>query len=292
MKFTSRLASFVGFSILATLLLAAPARAALVYALTDENDLLTFNSSSPEVLLGNGAISGLAVNEDLVGIDIRPANNMLYGVGSFGNVYSINPANQVATYVSTLSTPLNGSRFGVDFNPVADRLRVVSDTRQSLRINVDTGATIVDGMLTASPSPIVTAVAYTNSFGPSPRVSPGTTLYGIDVRSTGDHLVIVNPPNSGTLSTVGPLGINVGALTGFDILSTNANNVAFAALQRPGGFSEFYSIDLGTGAASLIGEIGGGDLIDGIAVVIPEPASFVLAASALVAGLAVRRRRG
>jgi hypothetical protein len=293
MKLANRIAAACSCALLVALSAAAPARAALVYALTDENDLLSFDSAAPEDLLGNSVISGLASNEDLVGIDFRPANNLLYGVGSFGNIYTINPANGLASYISTVSTPLAGSRFGVDFNPVADRLRIVSDLDQNLAVNVDTGVAVVDGSLSygGSPNPGVTAAAYANSVNPAPG---STTLYAIDVRSSGDQLVIVNPPNSGTLAAVGPLGVNVGALNGFDILTVNSVDYGFAALQpTSSGISLFYSINLGTGAATYIGEIGGGDLIDGIALApIPEPASFVLAASALLAGLVVRRRRG
>lgn len=276
------------------------ANAALVYALTDENDLLSFDSSAPEDLLGNSVISGLSSNEDLLGIDIRPANGLIYGLGSFGNIYTINPGTGAASYVSTVSVPLSGSRFGVDFNPVADRLRIVSDLDQSLRVNVATGAALIDGSLAygAGPgfgvNPNVTAAAYTNSFSPSPRVAPGTLLYAIDVRSSNDRLVTINPPNAGTLAIVGPLGVNVGALNGFDILTQGAVHQGFAALQpTTSGISHFYSIDLGTGAATLIGAIGGGDLIDGITVVgsvIPEPSTVSLLGVGLLAGIVARRR--
>lgn len=284
------------YALAAGLLLAnSSAQAALVYALTDENDLLSFDSAAPEDLLDAGAISGLG-GQDLVGIDIRPANGQLYGVGNLGGVFQINPATKTATQVSALGVSLSGSRFGLDFNPVVDRLRIVSDLEQNLRVNVDTGATTVDSLLQYGPAqpgatgdnPSVVGAAYTNSLG----APASTTLYGIDVRTSEDRLIIQSPPNAGTLTVVGPLGVNASALHGFDILSDGATNTGLAAIQQTtGGISQLYTINLATGAASLIGDIGGGDLIDGIAVVsIPEPATVAMAAIALVGAFGIRRR--
>jgi hypothetical protein len=225
----------------------------------------------------------------------------LYGVGNFGGVYQINPATKVATQVSTLSVALSGSRFGFDFNPVADRLRIVSDLEQNLRVNVDTGATTVDTPLQYGPlqpgatgdNPNVVGAAYTNS---GFAVPASTTLFDIDVRTNEDRLVIQNPPNAGTLTVVGPLGVNASSLLGFDILFDpfNNSNTGLAALQlTTGGVSQLYSINLSTGAAGLLGDIGGGDLIDGLAVVgpvIPEPATFATAAMALLGAVLTRRR--
>ncbi len=289
--------------------LTSSAWAVQIYGLTDENDLLVFDSNSPEDLISGGVITGLGV-QDLIGIDIRPANNMLYGVGNLGGIFTINPVTRAATLVSTLSSPLVGSRFGVDFNPVADRLRLTSDLDQNLRVNVDTGATIVDGTLkylstpgndaagATGDNPNVTASAYTNSFGPSPRngpsqpVGPGTTLYNIDVRGSEDRLVTQNPPNNGELQVVGPLGINALSLLGFDIFHDGTQNLGLAALITPANVSQLYTINLTTGAATLVGDIGGGDLLDGLTVgiaAVPEPASWVLMGLGGVA-LAVLRK--
>ena len=69
----------------------------------------------------------------------------LYGLGNAGGVYVVNAHNAKASLVSRLDVALEGTSFGVDFNPTVDRLRVISDTGQNLRANVDTGATLVDG---------------------------------------------------------------------------------------------------------------------------------------------------
>jgi hypothetical protein len=110
-----------------------------------------------------------------------------------------------ATLVASLDKTLSGSRHGLDFNPVPDRLRLTSDTDQNLRINVDTGATTVDGALNGAGNENVTGSAYTNN---DTNTATGIVLYGINVNGAGGlaELVIQNPPNNGTLTTVGSLG--------------------------------------------------------------------------------------
>jgi hypothetical protein len=277
------------------------AGAALVYALTDNNRLLSFDSATPGVLLGVAPISGRIGGEDLIGIDFRPANNQLYAVGEFGNIYTINLATAAATPSGSLVadptdttnpfTQLQGSRWGIDFNPVADRLRITADTRQNYRTNVTNGFTFTDGTLAygAGPNqgetPIIVGVGYTNNFGGANT----TALYGIDAAATGHRLVTINPPNDGTLTAVGALGINNSSLVGFDIFSLGQGDQAFAAFQdEGGGISQFYTVNLATGAATLVGTIGGGDLIDGIALVIPEPGSLMVLG---LGALALLRRR-
>jgi len=120
------------------------AKAEPIVALTSQNSLLRFDSATPGAVLGSANVTGLQSGEALLGIDFRPANGQLYGLGNTSRLYTINPLTGMATFASALSTPLTGgSSYGVDFNPVADRLRVVhSDARtnplinQNLRIDV------------------------------------------------------------------------------------------------------------------------------------------------------------
>nr|WP_254721901.1 DUF4394 domain-containing protein [Kovacikia minuta] len=143
--------------------------------------------------------------------------------------------------------------FGVDFNPTVDRIRVVSDAGQNLRINPDTGA-IVDADLTTDGVQIdgnlngdttsITATAYTNKFAGA----TATTQYGIN--SDTDELFIQRPPNMGTQIRVGALGVDFRATNGFNIVTENGVNTAYAATG-----SSLYTIDLTTGAASLLGTV-------------------------------------
>jgi len=161
---------------------------------------------------------------------------------------------EVATFVSELNIPFNaGVVSGFDFNPVADRLRLVGDNDQNFRINVDTGAVIEDGTLTfaeddpnAGINPNVTAAAYTNAIA-----APTTTaLYNIDPLL--DQLLLQNPPNAGTQVTIGDLGFDFDVVGGFDIISAaEGDNTAFAISD-----AMLYSVDLETGAATSLGMIG------------------------------------
>ncbi|MBL8049373.1 MAG: DUF4394 domain-containing protein [Chthonomonas sp.] len=278
---------------------AAASQAATVFGLSTRNELVRFDSATPGTLQQASFIQGLASNESLVGMDFRPANGTLYGVGSFGRIYTINTSNGMATFVSsivngTTGAPISlmGTEFGIDFNPVPDRLRITSNLGQNLRINVATGGTTIDGTLNqAVGTPYIVASAYTNSFAGATT----TTLYNID--SASDMLTIQTPPNNGTQVNVGMLGMNVSALAGMDILTVGSTNTAYAALQVAGmQGSRFAMINLATGAATDIGMIGMEQTSDSLAIrdiavmPVPEPAS-VLVMGLGAAALLLRRRR-
>ena len=134
---------------------------------------------------------------------------------------------------STDPRPASGS-FGVDFNPVADRLRIVSNTGQDLRANVDTGATTVDGALAyADRRHQRRGDARTSSAPPTPTAIAGTTEHDALRHRLGPRRP--GRPRTrrtrGTLNTVGALGVDTSADVGFDILAGSAQT-AFATLQR------------------------------------------------------------
>ncbi|MFY1691860.1 DUF4394 domain-containing protein [Plantactinospora sp. WMMB782] len=224
--------------------------------------LLTFTTDDPTVNDWVRAVTGLSVDTALIGIDFRVQDRLLYGVGNHGGVYTISIPGAVLKKVSQLSVPLQGSVYGVDFNPAANRLRVISDTGQNLRHNIDDGSgagtTIVDKPLTNSPSTAtatgVTAAAYTNN---DLNSDTGTTLF--DLNTVSDQVVIQSPANDGLLVPTGRLGPDAGSNAGFDIFSklTNGKTTAlsaFAVLMLTDGSATFYTVDLLTGAASAVGE--------------------------------------
>ena len=244
-----------------------------LYGVTAGNRLISIYTDNPRTLLIDVPITGLQAGENILGIDFRPATAQLYGLGSSNRLYTIDRVTGAAGPVTstTFITPLLGTAFGFDFNPTVDRIRVVSDQEQNLRLHPDTGQVVAqDGALAYAAgdpnfgqNPNAVGAGYTNSFSGT----TSTTLYDID--STLDILVSQVPPNNGTLNTIGPLGVNTADLVGFDI--EPGCGQAFAALQ-PGSASSLYRINLQTGAATMLGQLGAGLAVRGIAV---QPGSIV-----------------
>ena len=232
-----------------------PPEAVDVYGVTSAGDLMHFSSLNPAAVTTVGPITGLQANETILGIDFRPKDLVLYGVGSDSRLYTIDTATGAATEVAPLSRGLGGESFGIDFNPVVDRLRVVSDAQENLRIAPADGTVTVDVNLAyAAADPhngdgaTIVGIAYTNDF----EGAATTTLYGIDAGY--GTLAKIDPPNNGTLTSVGALGISAGPDSALDV--TGSGNNAFAALTPIGLPTKFCSVDLTTGQATLIGGVG------------------------------------
>jgi hypothetical protein len=233
-----------------------------VWGLSAENTLLTFSATNPDMILDEATIAGLEPGERLLGIDVRPATGELYAVGSSSQLYEIDPVTGNAeARGAKLSPGLVGDSAGVDFNPTVDRLRINTNAGQNLRVNPDTGETIVDGSLAYAPGDRpsgarVVASAYTNSFDGA----TSTELFNFD--ADANNLTLQSPPNDGVQNTVGASGVDVVDNAGFDISS---DGMALAALSS-GGPSSLYMVDTETGEATRVGPVGDYRYLKGIAI--------------------------
>ena len=238
-------------------------------ALTVSGSVLSFDRATPATLKGSIAVSGLQPNEKLVGLDVRPADGLLYALSDQARLYTLNASTGVATFKAALLaatgddnpyTTLTGSQFGVDFSPVADRLRVISNSGLNLRIDVTTGATTTDGVINGAPAAI-TAAAYSNSVAGT----TSTQLYSLD--AAAGQVYLQDPPNNGTLTAPIALGGTFAGANGFDIDARN--NTAYAALTS-GGSTALYTVPLAAGsAATRVGTIGTGEALAGLALMQP-----------------------
>jgi hypothetical protein len=241
-------------SLLAVAVAGAPAAAApTLVALGEDGMLLVFDADRPATVRRVQPDAGAR----LVAVDMRPADGRLYGVDVANDLHRIDPESGQATLVATLTVPFDGDvRSGADFNPQADRLRLVSGDGQNLRVNVTLGAAAVDRPLAYAGSdphagrrPRITAAAYTDNV----KDAATTRLFEIDAEL--DVLVVQEPPNDGVLVTIGPLGVDFGPLGGFDVVSEGGAEVAYAA-----SGSTLYRVDLASGRATALGTIGDGSL--------------------------------
>ncbi len=266
---------------LAAMFATTGAQAATVFGVDEFNNLVTFNSAAPGVVTRSIAITGLT--ESLQAIDFRPRNNVLYGLGSDRVVYTIDTATGAATAASGV-LGLAGSQFAFDFNPTIDRLRIVSNTNANYVFNPNDGSLATttpvfyaSGDTNAGREPDVTAAAYTSAaFG---AAANATQLYSIDISL--DQLTR-QANSAGTLNTVGPVGLNLGSRTSFDIAGSDA------FVQNGTGF---YSINLNNGALTRIGTLDRS--LFGIAIAaVPEPASWAMMIAGVgMVGGTMRRRK-
>ncbi len=236
-----------------------------MFAVTSANDLLTFDSVTPGTIASNVGIAGLQAGEQIQGIDVRPATGGLYGLGitddggtRTGRIYRIDPVTAVATQVGAApwSTTLADTAFwGFDFNPNVDLMRVISTNGDNFRVNPNTGVLV--GTDTTLSEAGIDAVAYTNNAG----FVATTTLYAI--RFSDDRLKTIGglngspSPNLGQVIDIGATGFSSGGAPNFDIeAGTNIARASF--IDNADATTKLFTINLTTGAATVVGAIGGG----------------------------------
>ena len=258
-----------------------------VLALTSAGELIRFNAGQPRRMEARVPVKGLAVGDALVGMDFRVAKGVLFALARSGQVYTLDAATGQLKPVGIGKPPvaLRGERFGVDFNPALDRIRVVSDVGQNLRFHPDTGAQIdfdaqtpgvqADPNLAYAPgdvlhgkAPQVVAAAYTYNN----KDEKLTTNYVLDAGSgtlamqgSREGVVPLESPNLGVLRTVGTLGLGPLTDASFDI--SDVRNTALAAVRTERNpQTRLYRLDLATGKATWLGTVGDGQALVGMAI--------------------------
>ncbi len=264
------------------------ARAEKAVAVTASHMLIKFNAGQPQKILSSVSIKGLQPGESILGIDYRVSKDALYALGSSGRLYALDEDTAQLTPVGAapFAVKLEGSQFGFDFNPTVDRIRVISNGGQNLRLHPDTGAVVdsnpnvegvqIDGPLTYAASdanvgkkPTIVGAAYSYNKA-DPKI---TTNYALDAatgalvtQGSREGFAPAVSPNTGQLFTVGKLGVNFED-SAFDIQALS--DVAFAALSgKEIKGVRLYTLDLKTGAAQPIGTIG---VSEGIRAMAMEP---------------------
>lgn len=229
---------------------ASAARADSIVALIGEDILATIDSRTVRTT-NLVKIEGVG---PILGIDVRPADGRLYALAADGSVAIIDPVTGKAAAKSKLDKlPLTDVQVAVDFNPVADKLRIIGADGTNLRADVDSGKVTEDQPLkfaatdpAAGRAPIIVAGAYSNSV----RGAKETTLYDIDAGLGA--LFRQAPPNDGVLNTIGMLGVTVDKI-GFDIVTDGAGtNTAMLVAN-----GKLYVLDLTTGNAAAGKSIAG-----------------------------------
>lgn len=238
------------------------------------NTLVRFTSAAPGTLAGTLPVTGLLAGDTLKSIDFRPANGALYAIATDASnaqvrAYTIDMTTGAATAVGLATLPTAGALWGMSFNPTVDRIRLVNDQDENGRIVPDTGVLAGDDTNLTPGTVTVDAVAYDNQFAGATT----TTLFALNQATNSLALIGgvggAPSPNLGVVTDVGPLGVTfAGSPTGFDIA---VNGTAFAALRPASGAQALYTLNLTSGAATLVGSIGDGTLmLDAIAVVDPS----------------------
>jgi hypothetical protein len=265
----------------------APEQRELVVAVTAAHELITFNAGQPDRILERRPVTGLPAGERLVGIDFRVARGVLYALSQAGRLYTLDIPTGALRPVGPAPAVLGlaGAAFGFDFNPAADRIRVVSNTGQNLRLHPDSGAAVdgdpaTEGVqpdpalryawsdVNAGRTPNIAGAAYTYNT----QDSKLTTNYAIDralgvlvMQGSREGTTPVVSPNTGQLRTVGPLGLGPLTDVAFDI--ADVGNAALVAVRTPADTqTRLHLVNLATGATRPLGTVGEGVPLLGMAI--------------------------
>ena len=235
-----------------------------IYSVDLSNKFALFHSLSPGTVVRELPITGLLLGDRIVGMDFRPLDGKLYGVGTDSRVYVVDTITAVASPVGPVFTPtVDGEHFGMVLDPATDQIRLQSaESGQNLRISPATGQVVAEDAVLAFASgdpneaqtPAVAATAI--STGAS------ATTYGIDWLL--DVFVRMTDPASGQVTTVGSTGVTTAPCAALDFA---ADGVLYASMTTS-GVNNLYTMNLNTGAATSLGPI---DIISSVqSIAIPD----------------------
>ena len=253
-----------------------PPRKETVVAVNDRAELIRFNAGQPGRIVDRKPLRGLREGDRLVGIDYRVARGVLYGLSQRGLLVTIDAnSGEVKPVGNGTALDFGAQAMGFDFNPAADRIRVVSADGRNWRLHPDTGALVqedatlryADGDVAQGQRATLAAAGYSYN-KTNDKI---TTNYAIDAargtlvrQGSLEGVQPVVSPNTGLLATVGAMGTGAVDDAAFDI--ADVGNTALAAL-RSGGRTRLHLVDLASGRASLIGSIDRGGPLWGMAIV-------------------------
>ncbi len=233
--------------------------------------LIRYNSANTNQLTGAAVtITGLTAGESTVAIDYRPATGQLYGLGNAGRLYILNPVTGAAKLVGG-GTFVPTNIAGFDFDPVTDRIRVVTSSNLNVTINPEDGSAVLNTpFAVTTPATVLGGAAYSNNVAGA----SSTVLYDLDIIN---RKLYKQDPDAGTLTEVGLTGLSAAGATvnsGFDISPSGIALAAFTSAVNQTLFHTLFQIDLKTGRATDLG-------------LLPLPAPSGAAAASSIIGIAI-----
>jgi hypothetical protein len=262
------IARTIGLLLMPLLLLAGCGKNFTAYVLTSAGQVLQFDTKNPSTIQNTASISGLNSGETITAMAYDPAGQ-LYCITNDGYVCTLDPSTGVAAlvgtqFVDTTTTTLSNPVISVD--PTVSQIRVITSSYNFLVSETGGSGTVGTKLAYASgdsnngKSPVPAGIAYTNPF----TNASSTTLYVLDsTTGTLDYVGSIGADstsvgNSGVLTTVGSTGLTFLSTGGFAVEQQSGD--AYAALQPDGAGASLYTIDLSSGGAGDVGQIGDGTL--------------------------------